>query len=222
MALIVRLDSVIMGPGMFITGQCTETTGGAFDWQLLRVPDLLPPLNFGTISGLGPIASFSFVDELNENDPPHVFTGFNQQYIVMFRDATDAAYPGTWFGPSLASIQFFPKNNSFLIRASVNVAMDQITSVVSGNGYDYIDSSIEGGIATEWKINRLSDNSLMASGLGPNAVISFVGAAEWYSIVFKSPYGLWGTPTLFYANPGDYITINLDPQGCSFAVSYPT
>jgi hypothetical protein len=221
MALQASLDTVTMS-GMVITGQCS-CTGGSFDWKLLRADDSYPPLVIGNVAGEGGVASFSFTDERNSNEFPWTYSGFNQPYILMFRDAVDAEYPGSWSGPSLAFVVFTPKPPGFSILASVSSSIDPDTMEVTVGGNDLDDNGVPPNISTEWKVTRVSDGSVMVSGLGA----SFSGetftadAMEWYTLTFKSPYGSWGTPQLFY--PMEFGgTVYQYIEGCLFSFSMPT
>jgi hypothetical protein len=62
----------------------------------------------------------------------------------------------------------------------VSATIDSATMVVTGTGL--------GENATEWKVVRLSDNAIMASGVGNNASFSFVGA---YGVTYQLQYRYW-------------------------------
>jgi hypothetical protein len=88
--------------------------------------------------------------------------------------------------------------------------------LVTGTGYDWIDSSIEGGIGTQWKINRVSDGVLMQSGSGCTADISFTGESVWYTLTFMDQYGAWGTPAMFLPQTGP-TPFAIEINGCQFS-----
>ena len=137
----------------------------------------------------------------------------------MFRDATDAGN-STWIGPSVVSVTFTPKPITYVQEATVSATIDG-SMLVSGMGWDWITVG-DGGIAIAWRVTRLVDGQIMASGVGSSCVFSFTATDYvWYSLEFESPYDVWGGPALFCPMPSvGQPPVPVPPPPCPPCIFY--
>ena len=97
---------------------------------------------------------------------------------------------------------------------SVSASIDSETLLVTGTGI--------GADATQWRVIRVSDSSVMASGAGMSAAFSFVGAyGVIYQLQFLGGDLVWSTTGCTFSFAGN-IVVPCNDLPCSVPKCIPT